>query len=60
VEPQIQCRRDDDATAFEVEHVRATAWDAGALEDDVAVSKSLEASLRGYEHIGSDVGGVVN
>jgi hypothetical protein len=60
MKPQIQCRRDDNAAALQVQNVTATTRDARTFQDDVAASKRIEATFCRNEYVVTETGGIVN
>jgi hypothetical protein len=60
MEPQIQCRRDDNAASLQVQHVTATTRDTRTFQDDVAASKGIEATFCRNEYIVTETGRIVN
>ena len=60
VEPEVERGADRDAVGFQVEHVGAVAWNAGALEDDVAGEQRLVAAVAIDQHARCHVRGVVD
>jgi hypothetical protein len=60
VEPQIQRRRDDNATSLQVQHVTATTRNARTFQDDVAASQCIEATFGRNEYVVTETVCIVN